>query len=100
MILHAHPKRLRLLLQVPSDAAHAQDPQHLALRIVAQRRIDVALPLAGAHGEHGAVEAAQGAQDQEYVVVGGCVVDGRGCVGDADIVRRAGVDVDLVVAGA
>jgi len=57
-------------------------------------------PLALATREHGRVETAQGAEDQKHGGVGRGVVDGRRDVEDADVVLCAGVDIDLVVAGA
>lgn len=101
MVDNLHAERLGLALQVAPDAAHAQDPQRLAPRVVAQRGRRLAAPLALTQGRHARVEVAQGAEDQEHVHVGGGVVGGRGDVGDAQrrVARAAGVDVDLVVAG-
>lgn len=93
-----HPKRPRLVGQVPAYAAHAQDSQYLAARVVPERQV-AAAPLAAPQGGHTGGEVAQGAEDEEHVRVGGRVVDGRGYVGDADLAGGAGVDVDLVVAG-
>lgn len=101
MVDDLHPERLGLPLQVASDAAHAQDPQDLAFGVVAQRGRGLAAPFALAKGEHGGVEVAQGADDQEHVHIGGGIVHGGGDVGDPDwgFSGAAGVDVDLVIAG-
>lgn len=57
-------------------------------------------PFGISESEHGGVEAAQGAQDQEHVCVCCGVVDDCGDVGDTDAAFAAGCCVDLVVAGA
>ena len=97
-----HAERACLLRHVPPDAPHAQDAEHLALGIVAQRRGGRASPLAGAQSRHRPVEASQRAQHEEDGRVGGGGVDGGRDIGDAQRGRAggAGVDVDLVVAGA
>lgn len=82
MIYSLHPKHLSFRLQIPSDAAHAQDPERLALRVVAQSRGRVSAPFAFSEGVHARVEVAEGADDEEHVDVCGCVVDGCGHVGD------------------
>lgn len=64
---------------------------------MAKRWRGIASPYAGSEGSHGCVEAAEGAEDQEHVDVGGRVIDGGGGVGDFYIASRAGVDVYLVV---
>lgn len=100
MIHDRHAKRLGLLLHVPPDAAHAHDPQHFALGVMAQRRRRVAPPGPQAQVLQRRVEVAQRAQEEEDGGVGGGGVDGGGDVRDADRGRGAGGDVDLVVAGA
>ncbi len=100
MIDNPHAKRLRLLLHIPPNAPHAQNPQHFALGVMAQRRRRVAAPGALAQVLQGGVVVAQGAEEEEDGGVGGGGVDGGGDVGDANRGRGAGGDVDLVVAGA
>lgn len=95
VINHLHPERIRPALQRAPDAAHAQDAEDLALRVVPER--GAALPLAAPEPGHPAVEAAQRADNQEHVYVGRGVIGRRWHVGHADGARAAGVYVDLVV---
>lgn len=60
----------------------------------------MATPVAVAERGHGEVESAERAEEEEKGGVGGGVVDGVRGVRDADVVRGAGRDVELVVAGA
>lgn len=101
MIDRGHTECVCLLLQIPPDAAHAQNAEDLALRIMSQRRKRLAPPFAFAQRHHARVEVAQGTDDQEHVDVGGCVVDCGWGVGDPNWrrARAAGVHVDLVVSG-
>ena len=57
-------------------------------------------PVAVAQGEHGPVEAAERAEDEKHVCVGGAIVNSGRYVGYADSAACAGGGVDLVVAGA
>lgn len=84
MVHDTHTQRRSLLGKVLPDAAHAQDAEHLALRVVAQRGRGVAAPGAVAEGEHGGVEVAEGAEEEEERSVRCGGVDGRGNVGDGD----------------
>lgn len=101
MVDALHAKDIGLLLEIPANPTHAQDPQRLPLGIVAQRRSGIAPPLALSQSQHGRVETPQRAQHEEDAHVGRRVVHGRRGVGDADrgITPGAGVDIDLVVAG-
>ena len=100
MVLHPHPKCLHFLLQVPADAAHAQDPEGFAFGVVAEGWWGISAPGIGAESDHGGIEGAEGAEDEEHGCVGCGVVDGGGDIGDMDGVGCAGGDVDLVVTGA
>lgn len=108
VVAHRHAERARLGRHVAPDAAHAQDAEDLALRVVPERGEvgEVAARAAGAakgapaERRHAGVEVAQGAEDEEQRDVGGGVVDGRRDVGDADVVRAARGNVDLVIPGA
>lgn len=100
VVLHAHAQRRGPLLHFPPDAAHAQDAQQFALRVVAQRRGGGASPRLLPQRQERGGEVAEGAEEQEQRGVGGGGVDGGGHVGDPDRARVAGGDVDLVVAGA
>jgi len=80
----AHAQRLRFLGEILPDAAHAQDAEHLALGVVAQRGRGIAAPGAVAEGEHRGVEVAEGAEEEEERGVGCGGVDGRGHVRDGD----------------
>lgn len=93
-----HAQRLRLARQVLPDAAHAQDAEQLALRVVAEGGRGVAAPGAAAEGEQGRVEVAQAAQEEEECGVGRGGVDGRGDVGDGDAGGGAVGGGELVVA--
>lgn len=84
MVHDAHSQRRSLAREVLPDAAHAQDAEHLALWIVAQRGRRIAAPGAVAEGEHGGVEVAEGAEEEEERGVGCGGVDGRGDVRDGD----------------
>lgn len=44
VILDFHPKRLGLISKIPSNPAHAHDPQRLAFRVVTQRWKRLASP--------------------------------------------------------
>ena len=57
-------------------------------------------PVAVAQREHGPVEAAERAEDEEHVRVGSTIVNSGRYVGYADSAAGAGGGVDLVVAGA
>ena len=57
-------------------------------------------PVAIAKRKHGRIEAAEGAEDEKHVCVGGAIIDSGRHVGHAYLSTRAGGDVDLVVAGA
>lgn len=96
-----HVKGGGLFLHVAPDAAHAQHSQDLTLRVVAQGRSRVAAPVTLAQRGHAGVEVPQGAEHEEDARVCRGVVGGRGHVGDQQgrIPRRAGLRVDLVVAG-
>lgn len=102
MVDNLHTKRLRLLLQIPSNTSHSQHTEDFALWIMSQSGRRLATPFPFAEGLHARIEVAQGADDQEHVYVGGGVVDGGGDIGDADggLAEGAGVNVDLVVSGA
>lgn len=100
VVPNRHAEGARLGGHVPPDAAHAQDAEDFALRVVAEPGERRAAPVAGAEGRHADGEVAQRADEQPDCDVGGGVVDGRGCVGHADRVGCACLDVDLVVAGA
>ena len=84
MIANLHAKRARLGGNVASDAAHAEDAEDFALRVVAERGERGAAKLGLAEGLHGDGQVAQRAEEEEDGDVGGCVVDGCGGVGDAD----------------
>lgn len=104
MIQYAHAEcSHRLARQRLPDAAHAQDAQDLSLWILTLRRQLVgralaASPVARAEGVDAGSEAAESAEHEEESRVSGGVVDGGAHIGDADAARRAGLDVDLVVA--
>ena len=100
VIAYLHPKRPSLVRHVPPDPAHAKDTQGLVPGVVAERRRRVTPPLTPPQRGHALRQVPQGAQQEEDANVGGGVVDGRGRVGNANFALRAGVDVDLVVAGA
>ena len=100
MINDRHAEGFCFGLQVAPDAAHAEDAEDLALRVVAERLWRGAAPCVLPERLDAWVVVAEGAEDQEHGCVGGCVVDGVGDVGDVDAVGGAGGDVDLVVAGA
>ena len=99
MVLHLHPKHLHFLLQVPADTTHAQDPKGFTFGVVAEWRWRISAPGVGAQSDHGSVEGAQGAEDEEDGCVGCGVVDGGRDVGDVDGVGGTGRHVKLVVAG-
>lgn len=101
MVNNLHTKRLRLLLQIPSNTPHSQHTEDFPFRVMSQPGQRLAAPFPFAEGQHTRVEVAQGADDQEHVYIGGGVVDGSGDIRDADggLAEGAGVDVDLVVAG-
>lgn len=80
VVSDAHPKGPRLCGDVAADAAHAQDAEDLALRVVAQRGERRAAPLAVAQGLDADGQVAQGADEQPDGDVGRGVVDGRGGV--------------------
>jgi hypothetical protein len=94
-----HAERLGLLLEVAPDSPHAQDPEDLALGVMAKCREGLAAPFPFAEGLHARVEVAQRPDDQKHVHVGCGVIHGCRDVGDAQggIAGAAGVDVDLVV---
>lgn len=100
VILNFHAKSQRLLGHIPPDAPHPQHAQHLALRIVPQRRQCAGLApppaLAQAVRAHGQVP--QRAQQQEHADVGGGIVDGRGHVAYLDASRGACWEVNLIIA--
>lgn len=106
MIANRHAKHARLVGHIAPNAAHAQDAEHFALRIVAERRQvgDVAFWAAGAAKRaraeclHRHVEVAEGTEDEKDGHVGGGVVDRGRRVGDTDVVGSACGDVDLVIA--
>lgn len=102
MVDDSHAERLGLLLEVAPNSPHAQNPEDLALGVVAECGEGLAPPFPFAEGLHACVEVAQRTDDQEHVHVGGCVVHSCGDVGDAQgrIASAAGVDIDLVVSGA
>jgi hypothetical protein len=59
----------------------------------------VSSPVAIAQREHGRVEAAESAEDEKHVCVGGAIIDSGRHVGHAYLSACAGGDVDLVVTG-
>lgn len=80
VVADAHPEGAGLGGHVAPDAAHAQDAQDLALRIVAQLRQRRAAPFALAQGLDADGQVAQGAEQQPDGDVGRGVVDGGGRV--------------------
>lgn len=101
VVVHdGHAQRLGLPGEVLPDAAHAQDAEHLALRVVAERGGGVAAPGAAAEGEQGGVEVAEAAEEEEERGVGCGGVDGGGDVGDGDAGEGAVGGGELVVARA
>lgn len=100
MVPDLHAECACLPCNVPPDPAHTENSQNLALGIVAEGGQGIATPLASANGLHAGREVAQRSQDQEDGQVGGCVVDGRGRVGDEDGVGCASGDVNLIIARA
>lgn len=100
VVNNLHAKRLRLLLQIAADTTHAEDAEHLVLWVVTERGSGMSTPVAVAQREHGPVEAAERAEDEEHVCVGGAIVNSGRYVGYADSAACAGGGVDLVVAGA
>ena len=101
MIHDFHPQGLGFARQVLPDPAHAQDPQRLALRVVAQRReVRAPAPLVLAEREQRRVEAAQGREEEIQRRVGRRVVDCGRRVGDVNPGGGACGGVDLVVARA
>lgn len=99
MVDGRHAEGFGLLLHVAPDTAHAQDPEHLALGVVAEGRGWVAAPCPLTQGHHARVEVAECAQHEEDGRVGGGVVRRRGHVRHQQrrIARRACHRVDLVV---
>lgn len=77
MVLDAQAKGVRALSNVAADAAHADDAQQLAFRVVAVLHV-VAAPLAELEAGIGFVDAPQSADDQKDGHVGDGVVVGRG----------------------
>lgn len=83
--------------EVAPDAAHAEDAEGFAEGVVAEGGGRCAAPGAGAEGEDGWVEVAEGGEEEEEGGVGGCGGEGGGRgVGDVDSVGGAGGDVDSV----
>lgn len=80
VVADAHPKGAGLGRHVAPDAAHAQDAEDLALRVVAQPGERRAAPLALAQGLDADGQVAQGAEQQPDGDVGRGVVDGGGGV--------------------
>lgn len=80
VVADVHPERAGLGRHVAPDAAHAQDAQDLALRVVAQLGQRRAAPFALAQGLDADGQVAQGAEQQPDGDVGRGVVDGGGGV--------------------
>lgn len=97
-----HAKGGGFLFYVASDAAHTENAQGLASRIVAQRRRRLAAPVAASEGDHAGVEVTQGTEQQEDGRVGRGVVGSGWDIGHEQgrVALGAGLRVDLVVAGA
>lgn len=95
-----------LILPMPhqtKSVPHAQNAQHLALRIMPQGwRFGLSPPNPIPQRHHTRIEISQRPQEQEHRRISRRVVSEFRHVRDADwwIPRCAGVDVDLVVAGA
>ena len=102
-----HPERERgLARHVAPDAAHAEDPQRLAARVVAlvgQGPLPLVVDAAPAPRAQAAEpdrQVPQGPQHEPNGQVRGRVVDGVRGVAHADPTRGAGRDVDAVISGA
>lgn len=66
-----------------ADATHADDSKSQVPGVVAEGEGGAA-PGVGAHGTVGDVDAAEGAEEEEYCYVGCCTVDGDGGGRDED----------------
>lgn len=101
MVDNRHTKGFSFGFQIAANAAHAQDTKDFALRVVAEGDWGIAAPLLLTEREHGVVEVAEGAENEEHVCIGCGVVGGGGDVRENQgwIARSADVRVDLVVAG-
>ena len=100
VILHLHPQRLSLLLEVPPDPSHAQDPYDFTLGIMAERWRSLATEFTFAQVHERGGEHAEGTEHEEEGGVGGGCVDGGGDVGHMDTGFCAVGNVALVVSGA
>lgn len=110
MVEDLHAERERgLARQVAPDAAHAQDPQRLAARVMALVGLSVSLlpvvvvaaaPPPRPKAAQPDRQIPQAAQHEPEGQVRSRVVDGVGRVAHADAPGRARRDIDAVVAGA
>lgn len=97
-----HTESLSLLLQVPSNAAHSQNSQSLALGIVAKACRWLTSPLSFSESVHASIEVAKGAKNEEHIHIGSGVIHGRRHIRDEErgVTGTACVDIYLVVASA
>jgi hypothetical protein len=100
MVPDLHAKRQCFLGHVAADAAHSQDAEDLALRIVSKSRGSHPTPLSRPESGHADAHVTECAQEEEDGHVRRRIVDGRRRVGHADAAGSASLDVYLIVAGA
>ena len=101
MVDDLHTEALGLLLHVPADTTHPEDPENPALRIMAKwRRRLFAFPGPISNRQEPVIEPSQCSQNQEHGGIGAGIFHDMRAVGYLDSASVADGNVDAVVAGA